>query len=149
MAKPGGWLADHYDRRWLALGGLTSSILFCASYPFIRSLPVLLVLGGVEAVGMAITLPAAQSMLTQSSQPDELGRIQGLFATSETASIALSAACGGALFALADWAPFATGALGAAMAALTLPFIWAPVPGRATGAPSEIYPELLPGSSGT
>jgi len=148
MAKPGGWLADHYDRRWLAIGGLTSSVLFCASYPFIHSLPWLLFLGGIEAVGMAITLPSAQSMLTQSSRPDELGRIQGLFATSETASIALSAACGGALFALADWAPFVLGALGGALLASCLPFIWSRAQGHATGPPSQPYPELLPGASG-
>jgi DHA1 family multidrug resistance protein-like MFS transporter len=149
MAKPGGWLADHYDRRWLALGGLTSSIAFCLSYPFLHSLVLLLVLGGIEAVGMAITLPAAQSMLTQSSGPSELGRVQGLFATSETASIAISAACGGALFAVADWAPFVAGALGAVAIAIFLPLVWAPVRGHATGAASEPYPELLPGSSGS
>jgi DHA1 family multidrug resistance protein-like MFS transporter len=151
MARPGGWLADHFDRRWLAIGGLVSSIAFCASYAFLDNLVLLLVLGSVEAVGMAITLPAAQSLLTQSSAPTELGRVQGLFATAETASIALSAACGGALFALAVWAPFIGGAVAATVLALLLPFIWAPVAGRATDAAarSEPYPELLPGSSGT
>ena len=151
MAKPGGWLADHFDRRWLAIGGLASSIAFCLSYAFIDNLVLLLVLGGIEAVGIAITLPAAQSLLTQWSGPNELGRVQGLFATSETASIALSAACGGALFGLADWAPFVAGATAAALLAALLPFVWAPVTGRATDAarPAEPFPELLPGSSGT
>jgi len=151
MARPGGWLADHFDRRWLAVGGLGSSIAFCASYAFIDNLVLLLVLGGVEAVGMAVTLPAAQSLLTQSSSPTELGRVQGLFATAETGSIALSAACAGALFAVAAWAPFIAAAVGASALAVLLPFVWRPVAGRAADAAARTtpYPELLPGSSGT
>ena len=69
MARPGGWLADHLDRRWLVVGALTSSVIFCCSYPFVGSLTLLLVLGGVEALGMAIALPSAQSLLTQGSRP--------------------------------------------------------------------------------
>ena len=37
MARPGGWLADHYDRRWLVVGGLSVSISLCALYPFVRA----------------------------------------------------------------------------------------------------------------
>jgi DHA1 family multidrug resistance protein-like MFS transporter len=132
MARPGGWLADHLDRRWLVVGALTSSVIFCCSYPFVGSLTLLLVLGGVEALGMAIALPSAQSLLTQGSQQGELGRVQGLFSTSETAAIALSAGVGGALFGVARWAPFFAGAAGAAVLVAGLPFIWKPVTGRAT-----------------
>ena len=82
MAKPGGWLVDHLDRRKLACASLASSVVFCCIYPFIASLWVLLVLGGLEALGMAVGLPAAQSLLTQGSRPTELGRVQGMFSTS-------------------------------------------------------------------
>jgi DHA1 family multidrug resistance protein-like MFS transporter len=132
MARPGGWLADHLDRRWLVVGALTSSVIFCCIYPFVGSLTLLLVLGGIEALGMAIALPSAQSLLTQGSRPSELGRVQGLFSTSETAAIALSAGVGGALFGVARWAPFFAGAVGAAVLVAGLPFIWKPVIGRAT-----------------
>lgn len=132
MARPGGWLADHLDRRWLVVGALTSSVIFCCSYPFIGSLVLLLVLGGVEALGMAVALPAAQSLLTQGSKAGELGRVQGLFSTSETAAIALSAGAGGALFGLATWAPFFAGAAGAALLVAVLPLIWLPVTGKAS-----------------
>jgi MFS family permease len=81
---------------------------------------------------MAIALPSAQSLLTQGSRPSELGRVQGLFSTSETAAIALSAGVGGALFGVARWAPFFAGAVGAAVLIAGLPFIWKPVIGRAT-----------------
>ena len=132
MARPGGWLADHTDRRWLVVGALTSSVGFCATYPFLGSLTMLLVLGGVEALGMAIALPAAQSLLTQGSPERELGRVQGLFSTSETAAIALSAGVGGALFGVARWGPFVAGALGAAAFTAALPVIWWSVTGKAS-----------------
>ena len=142
MARPGGWLADHLDRRWLVVGALTSSVIFCCSYPFVGSLTLLLVLGGVEALGMAIALPSAQSLLTQGSRPSELGRVQGLFSTSETAAIALSAGAGGVLFGVARWAPFFAGAIGAAALVAALPFIWKPVTGRATEVEAT-YHELI------
>jgi len=132
MTRPGGWLADHVDRRWLVTGSIASSVAFCCSYPFIGSLLALLVLGGVEALGMAIGLPAAQSLLTQGSPQSELGRVQGMFSTSETAAIALSAGFGGALFGLAVWAPFVAGGAGAALLGASLPMVWRRVTGRAS-----------------
>ena len=130
MARPGGWLADHADRRWLVIGSLASSVFFCCIYPFITSLTLLLVLGGLEAVGLAVALPSAQSLLTQGSSEGELGRVQGLFSSSETAAIAVSAGVAGVLFGMAPWAPFVTGAAGAAALGACLPVIWWPVTGR-------------------
>ena len=112
MARPGGWLADHADRRWLVIGSLASSIFFCCIYPFITNLNLLLALGGLEAVGLAVALPSAQSLLTQGSAEGELGRVQGLFSSSETAAIAVSAGVAGVLFGMATWAPFVAGAAG-------------------------------------
>jgi MFS transporter, DHA1 family, multidrug resistance protein len=131
MARPGGWLADHLDRRWLVLGSLTSSVTLCTLYPFLPTLLTLLIFGSIEAVGLAIALPSAQSLLTQGSSASELGRVQGLFSTSETAAIAVSAGAGGALFGIASWAPFVAGAGGAAMLAACLPVVWRPVVGHA------------------
>ena len=137
MARPGGWLADHADRRWLVIGSLASSVFFCSLYPFVTNLSLLLALGGLEAVGLAVALPSAQSLLTQSSAEGELGRVQGLFSTSETAAIAVSAGVGGALFGLATWAPFVAGAAGAGALAACLPVIWWPVAGRARSIVAE------------
>jgi DHA1 family multidrug resistance protein-like MFS transporter len=132
MARPGGWLADHLDRRWLVVASLFWSVLFCTTYPFIHSLWLLLALGGIEALGMSVALPAAQSLLSQGSPARELGRVQGLFSTSETAAIAVSAGVGGALFGLATWAPFVAGAAGAAILTASLPLTWRHVTGRAS-----------------
>ena len=130
MARPGGWLADHADRRWLVIGSLTSSVFFCCLYPFVTNLSLLLALGGLEAVGLAVALPSAQSLLTQSSTEGELGRVQGMFSTSETAAIAVSAGVAGVLFGLATWAPFVAGAVGAGALTACLPGIWWPVRGK-------------------
>lgn len=131
LARPGGWLADHLDRRWLAVGALSVSITLCILYPFIDVLGWLLALGAIEATGTVIALPAAQSLLTQTSAVSELGRVQGLYATAQTAAIAVAASAGGALFGVASWAPFVAGGVGAAGLTLSLPIVWRDVPGRA------------------
>ncbi len=130
MSRPGGWLADRLDRRLLVVVSLVVSIGFCVAYPFIDSLPALLVLGAVEAVGFAVGLPASQSLLTQRVPDHEQGQAQGLFGTSETGAITLSAAAGGALFGMDPAAPFLTAAGLALVLTATLPFLWATVPGR-------------------
>jgi DHA1 family multidrug resistance protein-like MFS transporter len=145
MARPGGWLADHLDRRRLAVGSLSVSIALCALYPFLRSLFWLLVLGSLEALATAIALPAAQSMLTQYSASTETGRVQGLFSTAETGSIAVAAAASGALFGLTAWAPFVVAAAGAAVLTAALPIVWAPVAGRANRAGGPDYRSGLAG----
>jgi len=145
MTRPGGWLADHMDRRWLVFGALCSSVAFCCIYPFVGSLIVLMILGGFEALGMAVALPAAQSLLTQGSPENELGRVQGLFSTSETAAIALSAGVGGALFGLVTWAPFIAGATGAAAFALSLPFVWRSVTGKASQVQMNRHDQITEG----
>ena len=131
MSRPAGWLADHFDRRRLAVGATAVSVAFCALYPFVNSVALLLALGALEAVGTAVALPATQSLLAQSSRVEEVGRVQGLFSTAETAAIAVSAGLGGFLFGKASWAPFVAGAVGAAALLAGLPAVWASVPGRA------------------
>jgi MFS family permease len=129
-AKPSGWLADHMDRRLLVLAGLGVSTLLCASYPFIHNVPALVLLGASEALGFAAALPAVQSLLTQGSAPSEVGRIQGLFATSQTACTAVSAAAAGAAFALASWLPFVAVALIGVAGLAAAAAVWRSVPGR-------------------
>ena len=132
MSKPGGWLADHFDRRWLVIGSIAISISFCATYPFLHSLVWLISLGSVESLGMSLCLPAVQSILTQSSPPAEVGRVQGMFSTAETGAIALSTGVGGALFGIAVWMPFVMGAAGACALAVGAVFSWRGVVGRAS-----------------
>jgi len=130
MARPGGWLADHLDRRRLVAATVTTSIVFCVSYPFMHNLTALLVLGGVEGVGVAVALPSAQSMLTEACAPEQHGRAQGLFATAETGAVAVSALAGGVLFGSAHWAPFVVAGVASAGLLAAALIRWGPVPGR-------------------
>ena len=136
-ARPSGWLADHMDRRILVLGGLGLAMAFCASYPFIGAVPALMVLGATEALGFAAALPSLQSLLTQGSEPSQVGRIQGLFGTTQTACTAVSAAAAGAAFALARWLPFVTASAITAVALVATAVVWRTVPGH-------VHPELAP-----
>jgi DHA1 family multidrug resistance protein-like MFS transporter len=125
-----GWLVDHLDRRHLAIGALVASSGFAASYPFIPHVAVLMGLGAIEAIGVAVAFPAAQSLLTQTTSPDSLGRAQGLFTTAETASIAVAAAASGVMFGAARWLPFVTAAAAGIALTLALPTLWRTLPGR-------------------
>jgi MFS transporter, DHA1 family, multidrug resistance protein len=130
VAKPSGWLADHLDRRALVLAGLGLSTALCASYPFIHYVPALVILGGSEAMGFAAAMPAMQSLLTQGSRPSEVGRIQGLFGTSQTACTAVAAAGAGAAFAVAAWLPFVTVSAVVVVGLAVAAVVWRSVPGR-------------------
>jgi MFS family permease len=130
VAKPSGWLADHMDRRTLVLAGIGASAVLCALYPFIDNVPALVLLGASEAMGFAAAMPAVQSLLTQGSAPSEVGRIQGMFATSQTAFTAVSAAAAGAAFAIASWLPFVTVASIVFIGLAVVAIVWRAVPGR-------------------
>ena len=130
--KPSGWLADHMDRRVLVLAGIGSSAVLCATYPFVHNVPALVALGALEALGFAAAMPAVQSLLTQGSAPAEVGRIQGLFGTSQTSFTAVSAAAAGAAFALVVWLPFVTVAAIVLIGLIAAALIWRSVPGRVT-----------------
>ncbi len=129
-SRPSGWLADHMDRRLLVLGGLGIAMVFCGSYPFIHWVPALMILGGTEALGFAAAMPALQSLLTEGSEPSEVGRIQGMFGTTQTALTAVSAAVAGAAFAVASWLPFVSAAVLTACALVVTAVVWRRVPGH-------------------
>jgi DHA1 family multidrug resistance protein-like MFS transporter len=131
MARPSGWLTDHFNRKYLVMGGLTLSVTMCGLYPFLHSVPLLVGLGAAEAVGVAIVLPAVQSLLAQTSDPSQFGRVQGMFSTSQIAAAAVAAAAAGALFGVgASW-PFVTTAAAGASILVAIPLVWRSVTGVA------------------
>jgi DHA1 family multidrug resistance protein-like MFS transporter len=116
---------------------LLSSIGFAAAYPFLHSLTLLIGLGGIEAIGVAIAYPAAQSLLAQAVPEGSLGRAQGLFNATQTAAMAVAAAASGALFGVAAWIPFVGAAASSAALAGALPFVWRSHPSRPAPGPAE------------
>lgn len=133
-----GRLADRLDRRWLAAVAVVASSGFAALYPFLTSVRLLVGLGAVEAVGVAIAFPAAQSLLSQAATARTLGRAQGFFTTAETASIAAAAAVSGALFGVARWIPFVAASFAGLGLVAVLPALWRGLPGRATSRDGDV-----------
>jgi DHA1 family multidrug resistance protein-like MFS transporter len=131
MSVPGGWLVDHFDRRYLAAVSTLMSAAFASTYPFLHSVWLLVGLGAAEAVAVAVAGPALASQLAHSVPSRELGRAQGAGSTAQTGATAVAALGAGALFALHPWVPFvgASGAIVVLVAVLS--WCWRGVPGRA------------------
>jgi DHA1 family multidrug resistance protein-like MFS transporter len=132
-----GRLIDRLDRRHLAVMAAALSALFIAIYPLLPAPWLLISLGTIEAIGVAIAIPAAQSLLSQLVHPAALGRAQGLFTTAESAMIAVGAAVSGYLFTVARWLPFMAAAVLALLLTSLLPSLWRDVTGRATDAAAD------------
>ena len=119
-----GRLADRLDRRRLTVVALLSTVGFCATYPYLHSVAWLIGLGGLEAVGVAISYPAAQALLSQSAPPSALGRAQGVVSASQTGASAIAAGVGGAMFGVGAWLPFVSTAVICGALTLSLLVIW-------------------------
>ena len=122
LSGVGGWLADHANRRFTALGGLLNGAFFLGLYPHIHNNVLLLSLGTLESVGAALSVPSISSLLTQGAQTRELSRRQGLYATASTASLAIGAGVSGFLFTIDPALPF--GAVAVVSVALATSTLW-------------------------
>ena len=132
LARLGGWLADHANRRLIALCGLINGAFFLALYPHIHSNDLILGLGSLESVGAALSLPSISSLMSQGAADREFSRRQGLYTTSNTAALALAAGVSGFLFSINPAIPFTAVAAASALFALTTLYWWRGVPGRVT-----------------
>lgn len=130
MSVPGGWLVDHFDRRYLAAGSTLMSAAFAASYPFLHSVWLLVGLGAAEAVTVAVGGPALASQLAHSVPSRQLGRAQGAASTAQTGATAVAALVAGALFALHPWVPFVGASSAIVVLVGLLAWCWRGVRGR-------------------
>ncbi|HVB19205.1 MAG TPA: MFS transporter [Acidimicrobiales bacterium] len=130
LSRVGGWLADHANRRFVALAGLLSGALFLAIYPHIHNNVVILLLGSVEAIGAALSMSSVSSLMSQGAHQRELSRRQGLYTTANTASLAVGAGFAGALFSVNSALPFSLVAALSSLLALSTLWWWRDVRGR-------------------
>lgn len=121
LSVPAGRLADRLDRRLLALGALGSSAAFCALYPSLHVVGLLVGLGVVEAAGAVVGQPPAVLILAESVPGEAQGAAQGLVETARTAATALAAAMSGVLFGIGPEVPFG---LVAGLVALACVVVW-------------------------
>jgi len=133
LSRTGGWIADHLNRRYTVLFGLLNAAAFMATYPHIHNNVAMLFLGSAESVGAALSSPSIASLLSQGAHSRELSRRQGLYATSTTASMALSALASGFLFTVDSAIPFTVVALVSSALALSTLYFWRGVGGRING----------------
>ena len=133
LSGVGGWLADHANRRFIALAGVVNGAFFLSLYPHIHNNVAILFLGSLESVGAALSLPSISSLMSQGAVNRELSRRQGLYATSNTASLAAAAGVSGFLFSVNAALPFTIIAVVAVLLGLTTLWWWR----HATGHVSE------------
>ena len=128
----GGWLADHGNRRFIALAGMVNGAFFLSLYPHIHNNILLLCLGPLESIGAALSMPSVSSLLTQGAELRELGRRQGLYTTANTASLAVGAGVSGALFTIDPALPFSVVATVSVLLASSTLWWWRDVRGNVT-----------------
>lgn len=138
LSGVGGWLADHANRRYVALAGLTNGAIFLAIYPHIHNNVILLFTGSLESVGASLSVPSISSLLTQGAAHRELSRRQGLYATANTASLAVAATASGFLFTLNEALPFTVVAIVATLLGISTLWWWRHVRGNISPAPSTL-----------
>jgi len=134
LSRWGGWLADHANRRFVALAGLINGAAFLSLYPHIHNNDLMLALGSCESIGGSLSVPSISSLMSQGAANRELGRRQGLYTTSNTAALALAAGTSGFLFTINSALPFTLIAIISVALALTTLFWWRDVAGHVTPA---------------
>jgi DHA1 family multidrug resistance protein-like MFS transporter len=139
FSRVGGWIADHLNRRLVALLGVLNAAAFLATYPHIHNNVVLLLLSSAESVGSSLSAASVVSLLSQGAHPREVSRRQGLYATSSTAALALAAVTSGFLFTINSALPFTIAAITSATLAMSTIFLWRGVRGR-INAPTSTVP---------
>lgn len=138
LSRFGGWFADHANRRVVALLGVLNGAFFLALYPHVHNNDLILGLGSLESVGGALSLASISSLMSQGAADRELSRRQGLFAMSNTATLALAAGTAGFLFSVNPSLPFTVMGIVSAALALTTLYWWRDVRGRVSDAPPQL-----------
>jgi len=132
LSRVGGWLADHGNRRYIALAGLLNMAVFLSIYPHIHNNNLMLFIGSLESIGASMSVPSISSLMSQGAVDREFGRRQGLYTMSNTASLALAAGVSGFLFTINSALPFTLIAIVSVLLAATNLYWWRNVTGHVT-----------------
>jgi MFS transporter, DHA1 family, multidrug resistance protein len=137
LARAGGRLADRADRRKLVTAGMLMVAACAATYPFLRILAVILVIGAVEAVATVILEPSLFAVIGDSTPETLRGRAMGIGGLYQFSGMAFGAAVLGSLYGVNAGLPFWCGSgilLGGALVCAT----W--LPGRPPSAAHVVQP---------
>lgn len=106
LSRRGGRLADRGHRRLLLAANFGVASLTVLSYPFLRSLTPILLIGLVEAVSWVATEPILYAVITDSTPAGVRGRAMAAGGMAEFAGSALGALGLGATWGLGEGIPF-------------------------------------------
>jgi MFS family permease len=93
-----GFLGDRFGAKRVIVSSLLATGFFAAVYPFMTSVPWLIVMQLPEGGSSITGMPVLVAEVSRASGPHEHGRTQGLFQTVQTAVQIIGALAGGALF---------------------------------------------------
>ena len=140
---PAGWLADHFDNRWLIGTSCLASGCFAVAYPFLPSPAWLIGLGIFEGIFTVTGAPARLAMLSRQVHPSQMGRVQGVYGSAQVGAAAVAAMAAGFLFEVGIALPFIATAIAMWAAAAALIPLWRGVDGHpATVRPGGIEPGM-------
>jgi MFS family permease len=134
LATPGGRLSDRSDRRVILAACFAGTAACCASYPFLRSVPVIISIGCLEACCIVMCEPSLYASIGDAAPSDGRGRAMGVGGLFQFGGSATGAALLGSFYGVREGLPFWCGAgvlVGAA--ALTGALIPARRPASAAG----------------
>jgi MFS family permease len=126
FARRAGRLGDRADRRLLVSGAFLIVATTASLYPLLRSLPVIIGVGMVEAMGFMIVEPALFAVLSEATAPEVRGKAMGIGGFFQFGGAAVGAAVLGSLYGVSEGLPFWSGAAVCAAAALVCG-LWLPV----------------------
>ncbi|MFN2581195.1 MAG: MFS transporter [Candidatus Dormibacteria bacterium] len=133
LARRAGRLSDRVDRRKLIPTGFTVVACCAASYPFMRSLLPIQLVGEAEAVATVVLEPSLFAVIGESVDEHNRGRAMGIGGFFQFGGSAFGAGVLGALYGVNGGAPFwsSSGLLvsAAVLCAVALPLRRARVPG--------------------
>ncbi len=139
LAGTVGKLGDRWNRRILLSGSFLVVASCAALYPEIRSYPVILLVGMIEATGFVVVQPVLFAVISETTSADVRGRAMGMGGFFQFGGSAVGAGVLGALFGVQQGLPFWCGAsLCVAAAALTA----VALPRRRWRASREPVPQL-------
>ncbi len=100
LSSRSGALADRIGAKRLMMVGLVGAGFFAALYPFITSVPLLILLGVVEGLFTLNFAPALLSEVSRTARPGQQGRTQGFYQAVTSGVQIAGSLIGGALYTL-------------------------------------------------
>ncbi len=108
LVKPvSGTLADTVGRKKVAVMGLITNGIFTTSISFSKTFVSILTLSAARAVGLGMTMPSMNALVTSLTTKEKRGKVMGIYSASRNTGLAVGPLLGGYTFdTLSVQAPF-------------------------------------------